>query len=501
MDKIKLLYVENVITRKTEVARQSLSFFMLADNLDYQKKIDVIWAGEDGVWHTLPAIHDSNLAQGQEYWSARAEFSLASDKSLPGNIRFALRYQVADKTYWDNNQGQNYSSEADSGIMLGHDIPLLNIGTDSLLQQDQKTVPITIAVDKSLAAEKVIIHWTPDDWKTTNKSPCHFKKNHWDTEFRSNARNPNQYGVQVWRGLLRFDHAFRVQYSISCESKDTLTWDNNLGENYSIRRGPLRILILNLHCYQEDNQDHKFSQIARAIDEMDVDIVCFQEVAELWNDGEGDWETNSARIINSRLKTPYHLVTDWAHLGFDQYREGVAILSRYPIARHESKYVSGSHDPYSIHSRKVIMAQVKVPHMGLINVFSSHLSWWDDGFAEQFETLRQWAADRHTGQVKATLLCGDFNIKAGSKGYELVVESNEYDDQYLAVNAPKVFVKIFRDKDAGWQRNLDKDHRIDYVFLHKSSELRVVSGDVLFTEQDYGSVSDHQGYLMAFEPK
>ena len=49
----------------------------------------------------------------------------------------------------------------------------------------------------------------------------------------------------------------------------------------------LRVLILNLHCYQEDNQDHKLSQIARAINDCDVDVVCLQEVAELWNNGHG----------------------------------------------------------------------------------------------------------------------------------------------------------------------------------------------------------------------
>jgi maltose 6'-phosphate phosphatase len=151
-------------------------------------------------------------------------------------------------------------------------------------------------------------------------------------------------------------------------------------------------MILNLHCCQEENQDDKLSRIARAIDEQEVDIVCLQEVAELWNDGKGDWQTNTARIINERLKSPYHLVTDWSHLGFDRYREGVAVLSRYPIEKHQAKIRLGSRDPYSIHSRKVVMAQVRVPYVGLINVFSSHLSWWEDGFAEQFENLRQWAA-------------------------------------------------------------------------------------------------------------
>ena len=40
------------------------------------------------------------------------------------------------------------------------------------------------------------------------------------------------------------------------------------------RRRRLKILTLNLHCYQEENQDAKFSQIAKAIDDLDIDVVC-----------------------------------------------------------------------------------------------------------------------------------------------------------------------------------------------------------------------------------
>jgi maltose 6'-phosphate phosphatase len=147
------------------------------------------------------------------------------------------------------------------------------------------------------------------------------------------------------------------------------------------------------------------------------------------------------------------------------------------------------------------MAQIRVPHLGLVNVFSSHLSWWDDGFAEQFEALRRWAGSEHSGEVRATMLCGDFNVKAGSKGYRLVVDSNEYDDQYLAVNSPQVFRMVFDAKDTRWHRYLDNDHRIDFVFLRKSSELSVTAGREVFTERDYGRVSDHIGYLMTFEPR
>jgi maltose 6'-phosphate phosphatase len=497
MSKIQLQYVTNLLTRKKGLIQQELSFFLLVENHSFAKNVDVVWAGEDGVWQTLPAMYHSSPERGKEYWQAKATFHRSSDKALPGNIQFALRYRFSGGEFWDNNSGQNYSSQANCGTRLADNYPLLNFGFEEALDDGQRFVPVTVAVNPSVHAEKVTVHWTTDDWKHTKTTRCYLKR----SSTLGREENQEKSGAQVWKGLLNIGHAFRLQYSICCESADRVLWDNNFGRNYSAHRKPLKALILNLHCYQEENQDYKFSRIAKAINDLDVDIVCLQEVAEPWNDGKGDFELNSAKIINERLDSPYHLFTDWSHLGFDRYREGVAVLSKYPIAKHDSRYISNSDDPYNIHARKVVMAQIAVPFIGPVNFFSCHISWWDDGFPEQFENLRKWANAEHTRQIKGTMLCGDFNIKAGSRGYELVVDSNEYEDQFLAADSPEKFEKIFGDRRPHWQRYLLDDHRIDYIFMHKSSELKVTSGRVLFTEQDYGSVSDHNGYLMTFEPK
>lgn len=500
MDKIKLLYVKNIITRADEGVQQQLTFFMQVENVGYDKQIDVVWSGEDGVWHTLTAKYHSMLGNDQEYWQAQANFSLSEKLSLPGNIQFGLRYRISTGEFWDNNIGVNYSSDADSGIKLAGNKTIQNIGFASQLNDQEQNIPVMVAVDQSANIEKVTVHWTTDNWKTVEKINCHSETNYWDQQFQSNARNPNQYGCQLWTGSIESVDSFRLQYIICGETDGRRLWDNNEGYNYSFQRDQLKVLILNLHCYQEENQDEKFTQIAKAINEMKVDIVCFQEVAEYWRDGEGDWESNSAKLINDRLTEPFHLHTDWSHLGFDKYREGVAILSRYPLSNHESRYVSDSHDIYSIHSRKVVMARVHVPFVGAINVFSAHLSWIEDGFKEQFQRLHEWADGHHSDEVNSTLLCGDFNISAGSEGYELVVNSNEYDDQYLAANEKGVFEKIFRVNDAHWQGLLAEDCRIDYVFMKKASKLKVTSAKVVFTEQDYGRVSDHCGYFLTFEP-
>jgi len=501
MDKIKLLYVENVIARKNRKVQQQLTFFMQVENVAYDKELDVVWSGEDGAWHTLAAKYHSMLGNSKEYWQAQVNLTATDHQSLAGNIHFGIRYRSFGEEHWDNNQGQNYHSEADSGIKLAHQKIVQNVSFLNCLKDEQCQIPISIAVDQSFNAEKVTIHWTTDNWATTEKIPCQFARDYWNQQFKSNARNPNQYGTQLWTGQINSGDAFRLQYVICCERGGKVLWENNEGNNYSFQRETLKVLILNLHCYQEDNQDQKFTQIANAINELDVDIVCLQEVAEYWRDGQGDWESNSAKIINDRLTNPFHLHTDWSHLGFDQFKEGVAILSRYPLSHHEARYVSESHDVYSIHSRKVVMARAHVPYIGPINVFSAHLSWLEDGFQQQFQHLHEWAESAQSDDIQATLLCGDFNITAGTSGYEYVVNSNQYDDQYLAANEHGIFEKVFRVNDAHWQDLLAEDYRIDYIFMNKTSQLQVTSAKILFTDDDYGKVSDHCGYFMTFEPK
>ena len=163
--------------------------------------------------------------------------------------------------------------------------------------------------------------------------------------------------------------------------------------------------------------------------------------------------------------------------------------------------IRDSQDPFDIHARKVVMAQVDAPGIGLVNVFSAHLSWWQDGFRQQFDALASWAERINTRQVAATLLCGDFNIKAGAEGYRHIVGAGKYEDQFLKIDRRGVFDAVFRQQQADWPGLLDGDHRIDYILLRRDSKVKATSARVLFTETDYGRVSDHVGFFITFEPR
>ena len=167
----------------------------------------------------------------------------------------------------------------------------------------------------------------------------------------------------------------------------------------------------------------------------------------------------------------------------------------------DADYVSSGRDVRSIDSRKVAMVQVDVPYIGILNIFSVHLSWPSGGFYEQFDRVRGWANHKHGEHPTATFLCGDFNIKAGSQPYEAIVQGREYEDQYLAAASPDAFEAIFRNQPQDIGSQLAADDRIDFIFMRKYSGLHAVAAYQVFTTvDDYGRVSDHPGYCVEFEP-
>ena len=482
---IQLLYVKNVILRHTGVLQQELVFVLAVRNLAYKKCVEVIWAGENGIWHNLKAEYIGPKGANHEIWQARATFQLTGEDPLPGDIQFVSHYQVCGRDYWNPPNYQTSTVNADSGVHMEDKFPLLNLDYQPLLHTGQQYYPVTIAVRRDLRPERVSIRWTTNRWRTFTDTPAFFMRRHWHRAVGGNALSPNRYGCAVWISQLHLGDAYQVEYALACEAGGREYWDNNYGTNYLSRRDRLKILTLNLHCYQEEQQDEKFRRIVKAIQDLNIDVVCLQEVGERWNDGHGDWNSNAARIICDRLGNSHFVCTDWGHIGFGQYREGTAILSRYPFLMQDSRYVSATQDIHNINARKVVMGQIQVPYFGVINVFSVHLSWWHDGFRGQFENLRQWAETRQTPDVAATLLCGDLNSAANAEGY--AVASQDYEDQFFKANARRL--------------SRADDHRIDYVFMKKGSALEVRSAYRLFTADDYGPVSDHYGYYGEFEPR
>lgn len=296
------------------------------------------------------------------------------------------------------------------------------------------------------------------------------------------------------------------------------------------RRSDFTVLTLNLHTYQElhsegvaeseltdelvreriDSYGPLFDRIAAAINELDPDIVCFQEIGE-WSGGNtqdpdsivfGASDSNMVHQILQRVDAPYYYSMDWSHYGFDVWLEGSAILSKHPFVETGSRFISNPHNGRYKYwkSRNVPMARIDLPGTGRVNVFSVHTGWWDDEeepFQEQYRRLLSWAG-KVAGPRETTVLCGDFNVPANSRMQEFMTQGTGYSDQYALANPDGSHDVTIGGAIDGWESS-ERGQRIDYILMNDDSPLHVKEARIIFTKEVYGIVSDHAGIYARFD--
>lgn len=489
MKTAELLAIGNRISLQESAWVQKLDFYLRVENQDTDKKVDVCWAGNRGNWQTLDARYVCPSGAGMELWKAGTAVHAGDRSALPGTIQAALRCRMCGHPHWDSNSGGNYRSEPGNGVVLAAGVEILVLDSPVLLHDGQETFQVVVAV-RDPRPERVWVQWSADAWKSCCTTGC--------TPYVPDGGEPAPAqcvaAAGLWSCTIPVGGAYALEYAAACRTGARVYWDNNLAANYRARHRRFSVLTLNLHCFQEDRQDEKFSSIARAIDDLDVDVVCLQEAGEPLLPGPAPGAGNAARIIADRLDRHCHVFWDWSHIGFGAYREGIAILSRHSIAGSAAVFLSPETDPHAIDTRKACAVSVCVPFLGTVVVYCVHLSWWIGGFARQFETLRAHALKKTGGAVAAILLCGDFNAETDGPGYRLA--RLHFQDQYH-VAVLRQWCSGCHERFASWAA---ADRRIDHVLMNRGGRLQAVAARELFTPFSYGLVSDHSGYCVQFEP-
>lgn len=267
----------------------------------------------------------------------------------------------------------------------------------------------------------------------------------------------------------------------------------------------VRVLTLNLHCWQESDAEANLLRIADEIAELRPDVVCLQEVGQhvdapviAVRHGETIRADNAALVIVQALERTHGIAFDWTwtfvHHGFEVWEEGLAILSPGRVATVDSTFVSASASHQQWNSRRLLVADVTTAAGVAVTAASAHFSWWDDpaeSFAPQFDRATAALAERHEPIVFA----GDFNIRDDGPGYAYVTSSGEWSDAHALAVAPQRPGGTFPGDIDGWS-GADAG-RIDYVFT-RGSQLTSTSARTLFTSEAT-RVSDHLGLLVDFD--
>ncbi|GKU83532.1 endonuclease/exonuclease/phosphatase family protein [Niallia sp. NCCP-28] len=256
----------------------------------------------------------------------------------------------------------------------------------------------------------------------------------------------------------------------------------------------MKLLTLNCHSWQEDNQIEKIQYLANAIKEEAYDVIALQEVSQLIESEivkEAIKKDNFGHLLLQELKkigiTDYSFIWDFSHIGFEIYEEGLAILTKHPIIEDYSFFITNGIDTNYWKTRKIVGTTINY-HNNPISFYSCHMGWWKDEeepFKQQFDSLLQ-----QVGKKELFFLLGDFNNSATSKeeGYDYMLSRHLYDTYTLA--AEKDAGITVKGKIAGWDTN-KHDLRIDLIMANKP--VPVEYSQVIFNDRNRSIISDHYG--------
>lgn len=290
----------------------------------------------------------------------------------------------------------------------------------------------------------------------------------------------------------------------------------------------MRLLTLNTHSLVEKEYEQKLQSFVQAIVRLQPDVIALQEVNQTSPIGKlGSEAANPlteaqtiGRFVSGQEQQPItadnHVARvaamlrsqgvkyEWTwlpmKLGYSTYDEGMAILSKKPIAQVDVKRLTKTSEYTDWRCRYLLGIQLK----GSTDWFyATHLGWWQDEvepFKDQWQRLELYLKEKK--QAGRVFLLGDFNSPAEVRreGYDLI-ETNGWFDTYKLATVKDDGYTVEGIID-GWRDKLPPDAdgmgmRIDQIWC--SSKVQVKSSQVRFNGGNEAVVSDHFGILVELE--
>ena len=256
----------------------------------------------------------------------------------------------------------------------------------------------------------------------------------------------------------------------------------------------MKILTLNCHSWQEEEQVEKIKYLAKTIYEKDYDVIALQEVSQhresqlVYDDIRED---NFALLLVEEIKklgTMYNFIWDFSHYGYDIYEEGVALLSKQPFIRSESLYISQSNSIENWKSRKIVGGSIELNHE-IYTFYSCHTGWWSDE-EEPFRYQGEKILEILKNTDNKVFFMGDFNNDAGvtGEGYDFLIK-NGLIDTFITAGIKDDGCTV-PGEIAGWEEDRSKK-RLDLILT--GTPMEIYSSNVIFNGKNKKIVSDHFG--------
>lgn len=203
-------------------------FEVKVKNLAFQKEVAIHHATYAGNWVDIPLRYEQSIDNDEEIWVGEVEpdTEIYSDE-------FVIKYTVDGQTYWDNNNGDNYSMLVNIGAYLA---PEIEVSVDKYYTRFAGTY-FNINVDARRnygAVGAVEIVYSTDGWTTTNRVSLSYQR-YFRVGYAHYIQSPNQFDIDKWETSVRLDPDISsVEYAIVYKVNGQEYWDNNYGKNYII---------------------------------------------------------------------------------------------------------------------------------------------------------------------------------------------------------------------------------------------------------------------------
>lgn len=273
----------------------------------------------------------------------------------------------------------------------------------------------------------------------------------------------------------------------------------------------MKVLTINVHGWIEEDSYQKIKELAAVIAKKDYEIIALQEVNQLMENDvvSHPYFVQSANEENAiQLKAENYVGVliqelealgkkyywSWSanHIGYDQYDEGLSILSK-STQDAETITVSETTDYDTTATRNVLRANVKVDGEEW-TVLNGHFSWWKDEennlvFKDEWDKMQQYLENINKERV---IFMGDFNNEAdvSEQGYDYILEQSSFlKDSYTVADKRTGHATMAAGID-GWE-DATSGKRIDLIFV--SENIEVEESNVIFDGRNEMVISDHFG--------
>ena len=234
---VKLLFARRIVLSTERLQNGATLYwaveaFIEVENIAYEKRVVVRWRNVKCV--DTEATYLRSSGGNTEIWRAVSPTHSCWSNQGPGteSIKFAIRYDVAGETHWDNNGGWDYSCACwnnDNSVVLG---PNLLLKSAAVVQgTGGEYLRGEIFVKNLDYAKRIDVIYTIDRWVHAQKVPAWFRE-----EANAQVGHPNE----VWEFSAPLgrqkDFSVEVRFALRYEVDGKAYWDDNVGLDYVLTK-------------------------------------------------------------------------------------------------------------------------------------------------------------------------------------------------------------------------------------------------------------------------